>query len=624
MEASTSKLHAIAEDSSTDLRAPRWLNKRVGRFRLLGLLGKGSFGRVFLAEDIDLQRRVALKILTADATARRLREDAHAEGESMETTGLNAAVSEAVDRMIREARAAARLEHPGVVQIFEIGRLESQGLGGFIAMELLEGGTLQQLVKASGPLPIQQACTFVAEAAEALQYAHDAGVVHRDVKPGNLMISRNGHCKVADFGLACISDAEGEQDAPKGGTAAYMAPEVILGGRPDHLSDQYALAAALYAVLAGHAPFRGETKREILLGHLKSRVPNLREIRREVDEHLWMVIRRGLCKHPPKRFPTMREFAEALAPHTGNARTKLPSSEFFGEVSLEQVLGPQEPVEIPKWMTGEAAPPSSTRKSFIPGVRSTSPLLRWPPPRWVGYGAAGLVMLLLLVVLLSLLAGGSADSAREQPSTVGDGERSAAPTNAGALHAPAIRRDQVARASEQAGSAGRLDRTASGSLQVGQQEAAAHSTLFVMQDSAPATRQARGGGSAATAPASRPSFIPASEYDRLLRIARGEDPEYADRRASVGGKVVHARTSDTGKVFRIYFEGTDRGRSFGVVYFPSNRTFQRMQEKFGGKDGSGMEGKVIRVTGRLSIYQDNPQIIVESPDQIEIVGDKAE
>lgn len=618
MEASTSVSQAVGEDSSADVRAPRWLNKRVGRFRLLQLLGKGSFGRVFLAEDVDLERRVALKILTADATARRLREEARAEGESMETSGLNAAVSGAVERMIREAKAAARLEHAGVVQIYEIGRLEAQGLGGFIAMELLEGGTLLELVKSSGPLDVQRACTYIAEAAEALQYAHDLGVVHRDVKPGNLMLSRNGRCKVADFGLACIVDPKtGEHAVAKGGTAAYMAPEVIRGSPPDPLSDQYALAATLYALLAGHAPFRGESKRDILMAHLKARVPPLREIRSDVDERLWKVIRRGLCKHPPKRFANLREFAEALSPYSASANAEKATAGAFQDISLEQILGPEEPIAVPGWMTGREAPPPAvkSRRSFIPGVRSRSDLLRWPPRRWVSFTVIGVIALLLLVLALSLLSRSSPDEAAAPPAAEPTARSAGSATGRDSPQGDARDvSDSPTAASSSGGTPGEPNEEEE------QRPAASTSKLFVFQDG-PATQE---GGAArpSTGPTSRPSYIPATDYDRLLRIAQGNDPDHPNRRASVGGKVIHARTSDTGKVFRIYFEGTERRRSFGVVYFPSHRLFARMQEKFGGEDGSGMEGKVIRVTGTLTIYQDNPQIIVESPDQIEVVIDR--
>ena len=241
--------------------APSWLGKRVDRFKLLGLLGRGAYGRVFLAEDTDLGRRVALKVVTADAAAKSVRRNSKAGTDTAGDFGR-----EAVAQMVREARAAARLDHPGVLTIFEVGTLPNLGSGGagggYIAMELAEGGTLQELVDAAGPMDARRACTLVADAADALQYAHELGVLHRDVKPANLMLSRGGRCKIGDFGLAYLDDAAlPEDDAGRGGrsrvvgTAAYVAPEVVLGNPADAASDQYSLAASLFTLLAGRPPY---------------------------------------------------------------------------------------------------------------------------------------------------------------------------------------------------------------------------------------------------------------------------------------------------------------------------------------------------------------------------------
>src|SRR5580692_213964 len=193
--------------SDSKQAAPKWLGKRVGRFRLQALIGQGAMGRVFRAEDTTLQRHVALKIIAL-----------------YDRTGQ---INPHAERFVTEARAAAALEHPHVVQIYEAGE---SGKVCYIAMELVEGGSLGELVDSSGPMDVHRACQLIAEAGEALAAAHAIGVVHRDVKPANLMLSRHGRCKVTDFGLAAFEDdmsnsAMSDRNR-KVGTALFVAPEV--------------------------------------------------------------------------------------------------------------------------------------------------------------------------------------------------------------------------------------------------------------------------------------------------------------------------------------------------------------------------------------------------------------
>src|SRR5688572_27144075 len=166
---------ARSAESSSSNSSPSWMGKRVGRFRLVGLLGQGAMGRVFRAEDTMLRRQVALKVLPK--TVKRGQRTVQAE------------------RLVREARAAATLEHPNAVQVFEVNEV-----GGvyYIAMELVESGSLRDLVEGQGPLDYVRACQLAAEAADALAHAHSMGIVHRDVKPANLLLSRTGRLKVAD------------------------------------------------------------------------------------------------------------------------------------------------------------------------------------------------------------------------------------------------------------------------------------------------------------------------------------------------------------------------------------------------------------------------------------------
>ena len=271
-------------------RLPKWLGKRVGRYRLVSLLGVGSWGKVFEAEDTTLRRRVALKLV---ATVER-------EGQQK----LDFA------RVIREARAAAALEHPNVTQVYEVGRHKDLF---FIAMELAEGGSLEDLVRAGGPMDPVRACQLIADAADALAMAHQCGIVHRDVKPANLLLSRNGRCKVTDFGLAIVDDGtEQATNQRVAGTSYYVAPETIRGNMADARSDVYSLGASLYHLLAGRRPFEGGGRTDVLKAHLERELPDLRDVRPNVDPKLAAVVAKSMHKDPIHRYGSMEQFARAL------------------------------------------------------------------------------------------------------------------------------------------------------------------------------------------------------------------------------------------------------------------------------------------------------------------------
>src|SRR5688500_9861974 len=163
-----SVLDGPSSGGATPGQAPRWKGKRVGRYRLINVLGKGSYGRVFLAEDMDLCRQVALKILSPGTAANSMREGQTAGG-TRNSESIDSAAQKAIEKTLMEARAAARIEHPNVVSVYEVGQLGATSsnpgtsAGGFIAMELLEGGSLQDLVKANGPMGVERACLLVAD-----------------------------------------------------------------------------------------------------------------------------------------------------------------------------------------------------------------------------------------------------------------------------------------------------------------------------------------------------------------------------------------------------------------------------------------------------------------------------
>ncbi len=269
-------------------------------YRLKQRLGAGAMGEVWLAEDVRLHRSVALKTLRADAPA-----DA-----------------EAAARLLREARVASVLSHPNVATIFEVGEFEDGGRRtAFIAMEHVRGRTLAELLAADHPEPAA-IVAIARQIAEALAEAHEHGIVHRDVKPGNVMVTERGHVKVLDFGLASFSPASSEESATwsgrhgplqeaLAGTVAYMAPEQLRGARVDARTDVFSLGVVLYEALAGRRPFQGATLVALVDGVLHGSPPPL-PAEGPLSSALAALVSRMLERDPQRRLASMREVCLAL------------------------------------------------------------------------------------------------------------------------------------------------------------------------------------------------------------------------------------------------------------------------------------------------------------------------
>jgi eukaryotic-like serine/threonine-protein kinase len=251
-------------------------------------LGSGGMADVYLAEDQELGRRVALKLL----------DDRHASDEQF------------VERFRREAQSAAGLNHPSIVSIFDRGYAEGTY---YIAMEFLDGRTLKELLVKNGPTPVPIAIDYARQILGALAFAHRNGIVHRDIKPHNIVVGGDGRLKVTDFGIARSGASQMTEAGSIVGTAQYLSPEQARGAPVDPRSDLYSLGIVLYEMLTGKVPFTGDTPVEIAMKHL-SQVPDPpSKLRSDVPHDLDAVVMRALAKDPEQRYSSAEEMDADLA-----------------------------------------------------------------------------------------------------------------------------------------------------------------------------------------------------------------------------------------------------------------------------------------------------------------------
>lgn len=265
----------------------------AGRYSLERELGRGGMGIVFLAREVALDRLVALKLLPPEMSAK---------------AGLK-------ERFLKEARTAARLSHPNIVPIYTVDEVDGFV---FFAMAYVEGRTLADRVRERGPLTNAEAVRLLREVAWALAHAHLQGIVHRDVKPENILLEEaTGRAMVTDYGIAVIAeDVDGEDLGQILGTAEFMSPEQARGGEVDPRSDIYSLGCVGYYALSGRFPFTGPTPAAILGQHLSQPAPLLVSVAPQAPPGVAAALDRCLRKEPDQRYPEAEALAEALTPET--------------------------------------------------------------------------------------------------------------------------------------------------------------------------------------------------------------------------------------------------------------------------------------------------------------------
>ena len=308
-----------------------------GRYRIQRKLGAGGMADVYLAEDQELGRRVAIKILN----------------------GRHANDDQFIERFRREAKNAAALNHPNIVSIYDRGNAEDTY---YIAMEFLDGRTLKELVVGRGAAPINVAIEYARQILSALRFAHRHGIVHRDIKPHNVLVDSEGRVKVTDFGIARAGTSQMTETGSIVGTAQYLSPEQARGGEVDPRSDLYSLGIVLYELLTGKTPFEGDTPVEIAMKHLSTAPKPPSKLRPDIPPELDMVVLRALAKSPDDRYQSADEMEADLERVARGANVSAATVDTATQVLRRPAPAPSESATAATMI----AAPASTRAPGVP------------------------------------------------------------------------------------------------------------------------------------------------------------------------------------------------------------------------------------------------------------------
>jgi len=306
---------------------------RLGRFEISGVLGEGAMGVVYLARDPQIERQVAVKTIRAEG-------------------GIGLSRPEAEARFLKEARLAGRLQHPHIVTIYEVGK---DGDVFFIAMEYVEGEPLTRYLGGRGAFSLPERVEIVRQVAQALDHAHARGVIHRDIKPGNILLSRDGRVKVADFGIGKLLTAGASDMTRTGqlvGSPAYMSPEQIRGEKVDGRSDLFSLGVVFYELLTGARPFPGDSITTLVyqILHMEPRDPL--ELRSDLPPAAREVFARILAKTPAKRPPDARAFIAEIR----RVESKIRESEQTSRLAMPVIVPLPSPPPTAAALTEDGAP----------------------------------------------------------------------------------------------------------------------------------------------------------------------------------------------------------------------------------------------------------------------------
>ena len=347
------------------------------RYEITHPLGEGAFSRTFIARDNVLQRDVALKVLRREHQSN----------------------SEFSARFEREAQAAARVSHQHVVSVFDSGR---EGDLPYIVMQYVDGRTLRQFARDEGPLTIEEVVAIGGQVLDGLAAIHDQGIVHRDIKPQNVLLDRQLVARVSDFGVAYLAnDLTLTETGTTIGTAAYMAPEQATGKTVGPQADLYAVGVMLYELLTGRLPFRGDNPVQVMYRHVSDVPRRPRDFNRQIPIELEAAVLRALAKLPSERFPDARSMRRAITRPSGESR--------IATVRRE----PERFNQPPDRAAGSRARTRNTPSAAIRTTRQRQPRRRWALPLTIG--SLLLAMVVFGIVLRTVAGNGDGGTARGEP-----------------------------------------------------------------------------------------------------------------------------------------------------------------------------------------------------------------
>jgi ABC-type branched-subunit amino acid transport system substrate-binding protein len=339
------------------------IGRQLGKYQIHTTLGKGGMGMVYMGYDPLLDRKVAIKILAP-----------HLVWEE----GF-------VERFLREARAAARIKHPNIVTVYDVGQEQEQF---YFVMEYLEGQTLADYIRQRGSLPPEEVLSILHPLADALDYAHQHGLVHRDIKPGNIMIGNGRQVTLTDFGIARAAQETRLTTAGTiMGTPEYMSPEQAWGEEVGSQTDLYSLAVVAYEMLSGRVPFSGTTPHAVLYKQIHEPPPLIRQSRPELPAGVETVLARALDKEPGKRYGTVKAFAGELESALAGKMIAPP------EETPTQLLAAEEAPPVPEQ---PSPPPATPVPTQVPAGRPVSTRRRVPRLFWL-LGVLGVLVVLAAV-----------------------------------------------------------------------------------------------------------------------------------------------------------------------------------------------------------------------------------